>query len=244
MSEVKKVKKKHLNFKGLILVLLIVYLIGMFFYTFFTMPIKNIYIKGTKLISDNEIIEVAGIKKYPSIFKISKKSLSKKIKSLELVKGVSITKKLNGKLIIEIDEAYPLFYNRNNGRVVLSNEIEVENKVEYIGIPSLVNYTPSDILKRFIASFSNIDTDIIAMINEIVYDPDISEDITIDKERFLLRMNDGNLAYVNILNMKRLNDYSTIFAAINEKGTVYLDSYSEGNGNILFTAFSDNKKEN
>ncbi len=244
MSEVKKVKKKHLNLKGVILVLLIVYLIGMFLYTIFTMSIKNIYIKGTKLLSDNEIIEVAGIKKYPSIFKISKKSLSKKIKTLELVKNVSITKKLNGKLIIEIEEAYPLFYNRNNDRVVLSNGAEVENKTEYIGIPSLVNYTPSDILKRFINSFSNIDTDIIAMINEIVYDPDISEDITIDKERFLLRMNDGNLAYVNILNMKRLNDYSTIFAAINEKGTVYLDSYSEGNGNILFTAFSDNKKDN
>lgn len=237
MAEVKKVKKKRINLKGLILVLLIVYIIGFSIYTFFTMPIKNIYIAGTKLIRDNDIIEIAGLKNYPSIFRINKKKISNKIKTLELVSDVTITKKLNGELIINIKEATPLFYNRNTNKLVLSNHSEVDNKKEYLGIPALVNYTPSDILKRFIDAWQSIDPDIISMVNEIVYDPDIAEDITIDKERFLLRMNDGNLAYVNILNMKRLNDYKTIFAAINKKGTVYLDSYSESNGNILFTAF-------
>ena len=56
MAELKRVKRKKLNWKALILLLLILYLIVMLFYTIFTMKIKNIYITGTSLLTDNEII--------------------------------------------------------------------------------------------------------------------------------------------------------------------------------------------
>ena len=74
MKNIKRVKKRKLNIKALIILLLIIYLIVMLLYTLFTMPIKNIYITGTNLLKDHEIIEAAGIKDYPAIFKISKKS--------------------------------------------------------------------------------------------------------------------------------------------------------------------------
>lgn len=237
MATIKKVKKRKLNIKGLILLLLVIYLVVILFYAFFTMPIKNIYIKNTSLLKDNEIIEVAGIKDYPSIFKVNTKNLIKSISTLDLVNSVSVEKKLNGKLIITIEEAKPLFYNRNTNKVVLSNKREVDNNSKYLGIPTLINYVPTDLLNDFIKAFSNIETDIIAMVNEIEYDPDISEEVVIDNNRFLLRMNDTNHVYVNVINMKRLNDYKNVLMTIkNQRGTLYLDSYNSENS--LFTAFT------
>ena len=81
---IKKVKRKKLNIKRLILLLLILYLIIMICYAIISMPIKNIYIRNTRLIKDNEIIEIAGIKNYPGIFKISSKKMEENIKKLDL----------------------------------------------------------------------------------------------------------------------------------------------------------------
>ena len=246
---VQKKKKKKLNVKRLILLLLILYLIVMLCYAIISMPIKNIYIKNTKLLKDNEIIEIAGIKNYPGIFKISSKKMEDKIRTLDLVSGVKVKKSIWGKVIITIEEAKPLFYNRTVEKVVLSNKKEVSSSSKYLGIPTLVNRVPSDLLETFIKSFCNIETDIIGMINEIEYNPDIAGDIVIDSNRFLLRMNDSNIVYVNTLNMKRLNDYKQVMGTIGDaRGTLYLDSYNSNNS--LFTQFEnqdtdvdDNKKD-
>ena len=241
MEKVKRVKKRKLNWKRILILLLILYLIAMLLYTFFTMPIKNIYIKGTNLLTDNDIIEVANLKDYPAIFKISKSKLKKEISSLELVEDVDIKKTITGKLTITITEARPLFFNRKTNKVILSNNKEVENN-NYLGIPTLINRVPTDILSDFITALSEIDHDIIKMINEIEYDPNISNDITIDEYRFLLRMNDSNHVYVNIINMERLNDYESVFATIGDlRGTVYLDSYNADN--IIFEAFGSDTEE-
>lgn len=241
MEKVKRVKKRKLNWKRVLILLLILYLIAMLLYTFFTMPIKNIYIKGTNLLTDNDIIEVANLKNYPTIFKTSKSKLKKEISSLELVEDVDIKKTITGKLTITITEARPLFFNRTTNKVVLSNNKEVESN-NYLGIPTLINRVPTDILTDFVAALSEIDPDIIKMINEIEYDPNISNDITIDEYRFLLRMNDSNHVYVNIINMERLNDYENVFATIGDlRGTVYLDSYNADN--IIFEAFGSDTEE-
>lgn len=241
MATYKKVKRK-LNIKAFILLLLILYLIVMLFYTFFTMPIKNIYIFNTKLLKDYDVIKAAGIKDYPSIFKTSSKKMESSIATLDLVNKVTVKKKLNGTLLIEIEEAKPLFYNRNTEKVVLSNGREVDSQ-KYFGLPTLINYVPSDLLKDFINSFEEIDEDIIAMINEIEYSPDISNEVVIDNNRFLLRMNDANNVYVNVINMKRLNDYKNVLMTIGDKrGTLYLDSYNSENS--LFTAFGEDAGDN
>ena len=240
----KTVKKVRVNFKALIVLLLIVYLIGTLLYTFFTVRIKNIYINNTRLLTDNEIIEAAGIKDYPMLIKTSSRKLEEKIGSLELVANVEVNKDIfTGKITIDVEEAIPLFYNRNTNKIMLSNGKEVLNNNKYMGIPTLINYVPNDLLEEFRDTFKKINPDIIGMINEIEYDPDIIEDIVIDNKRFKLRMNDGNMVYINTLNMKRLDNYIKIYAKIasdaqNKKGTLYLDSYLTENN--LFITF-DNK---
>ena len=78
--------------------------------------------------------------------------------------------------------------------------------------------------------------DVLRLISEIEYQPWKSEDIIVDDTRFFLRMNDGNVIYVNLINWDKLDNYMTIYSTLGgSKGVLQLDS-SLGNG-ITFTPF-------
>ena len=227
----KKIKRK-LNIKALIVCILIIYLFCMLIYYFLSMPIKNIYITGTTNLSDNEIIHAAGIKNYPSIIKLNSGKMKKNIKKLNYVDDVKIKRNIFGKLTIDIKEANILFYNRNNNKLVLSNGKEIAEDNSY-GYASLINYVPKDIYKKLITSLDKIDDDILKSISEIEYS--IST-------RFILRMNDGNTVYINLINIKNLNKYQSIYATLNNvAGIIYLDSSS--NENIYFKSYESLNKE-
>lgn len=233
--------KKKLNIKAFIILLLIIYLACMAIYYFLSMPIKNIYIKGNHKISDHEIIEVAGIKNYPSIIKLNTFKMKKKIKNLDYVSDVKIKRNLFGKITIFITEANILFYNRNNEKLILSNGKEVEEE-NYYGYASLINYVPNKIYNKLIISLNKIDADILQSISEIEYSVSKSGDKIIDDTRFILRMNDGNTVYINLINIKNLNKYQSIYATLNDVlGVVYLDSSS--NENIYFKSYESIQKE-
>ena len=235
-----KQKKKHkkIRFKALIIFFLIIYLIVMTVYYVLQMPVKNIVINGNVLIKENEIIDVINIDEHTPVFKVNNHSLKKKIKNnLLLVNDCHIKKSIFGKITINIEESKLLFLNALENKIVLSNGNMIEEDNKYYGIPILVNYVPSDIIKPFIAGFSKIDSDIIAMISEIEYSPDTYNDTVIDDERFILRMNDGNKVYVNTVNIEKLNKYQTIYATVGSGGILYLDSSSK---NYIFRTKEDN----
>ena len=229
----KRKKKVHLN-KGRFAIVIAVLLFGIIsFFYLFNLRIMQIEITGTNLLTDNEIIEIAGIKNYPKLFSISSFTLKNKIKKLDLVNNVKVTKNLYGKLSIKIDEARVLFYNKNNDKIILSNEKEIDFSQKYLGIPTLLNYVPSDIYKDLIKGLNYIDEDVLRLISEIEYSPSKTLDgEVIDDNRFMLRMNDTNVVYMNTVNIKKLNRYmeitSTIIATNAEKhGVLYLDSSIE-----------------
>ena len=82
------------------------------------------------------------------------------------------------------------------------------------------------------------------MINEIEYNPyKSSKGNTIDENRFILKMNDGNTVYIDIPNIKNLNKYTTIIATPDmekTKGVVYLDTINE---QIVFRSYDAIKQE-
>ena len=230
MAATKKVKVKKLSFKRVIILLLILYLVIYSLYYVFKMPIKNIYIKGTNLITDNEIISAAHIKNYPSIFKTTTLGLKKDIKKIPLVKDVKIRKSLLGKLTIEVEEYKILFYNLNNKKIVLDDEKEIDDASSYKGVPTLINYVPDTIYAKLIKSLLKVDSDILSSISEIEYSPSKSNEEVIDDTRFILRMNDTNTVYANLINIKNLNHYDEIYSTLNnQKGYLYLDSSNEEN---------------
>lgn len=221
-------KKRKLRIRGVIFLFLLLYLIAMFVYYLFTVPVKRVVVENIDLINENMIIETANIDDKTPLFKINTISLIKKLKKLELVHDVKVKKSITGKITIIVQENKILFLNENSNKLVLSDETEINQTNQYYGYPLLINYVPSEIYKEFIKGLAKIDTDIITMISEIEYSPDRYEDIIIDEERFLLRMNDGNKVYVNIANIEKLNKYQTIYAKVGESnGILYLDSASK-----------------
>lgn len=238
----KKVKKK-LNKKGLIVVILTLYLFIMAFYYCFNLPVKNIEIKGNTLISDEKIINVAGVTDKTKLFSLSSKETKKELEELPMIDHVKITKHLNGKIVVEVTELSVLYYSVLDGNYVFEKGKKTNNLDISFGIPTLVNYVPSDIESTLIKKLDNINKDILYKVSEIEYSPDIKDEKLIDNNRFLLRMNDGNYVYINLANINNLNKYEEIYATLdeNEKGVLNLDS-SSSNG-IVFQPFDLLKKK-
>ena len=232
MQKVKKKVRCRIRWKVLFLFFIFLFF-GLFsFYYVTNLKIKNIFIMGNELLTDNDIILAANIKNYPKMFKYSTRTLKKNIATLDLVDKVQVKKNLLGELTIEIEEAKVLFYNRNNGSYVLSNGKEIADGT-FTGVPFLINFVPDSIYERLIKELSKIDTEALAMISEIEYSQNKSGDVVIDDTRFLLRMNDGNQVYINLINIDRLNLYAVTYTAIPDgvKGILELDS---DNGNVYW----------
>lgn len=228
-----KVKKKKLNIKKFLILFLFFYMIiyaGVFI---FNEPVKHIRIKGNNLVSDEEILTVAKLKNYPSIFKYLSSTLENRVESIDLVSNAKVRKKWGLVIEITIEENKPLFYNNSMDKIYLSDKTTITDK-EIIGIPTMVSYVNDDLINKFIDGFKNVNSDIIYEIDEIYYDAssDINGNV-IDEYRFRLVMSDGNQVYVTVADsddLKRLNYYNEIYASINDKkGYLYLDSGEYGN---------------
>src|SRR5574344_1203581 len=122
----KKIKKKHLNKKKFLKFLIVLIILLGIIYYFLNLKIKHIEILGTNLLTDNEIIDAAGIKNYPNIFGLNTLGIKNNIRSLDLVNDVKVKKSLNGKITIIIDEAKVLFFNKSRNKLVLSNGREID----------------------------------------------------------------------------------------------------------------------
>lgn len=234
MKKRKKIKR-HIKWKAIFLFLGIVLVLFLVGYSILQMHVKNIFISGNNTLKDYEIIERSGLKEYPKMTKYSSRTLEKNISNLDLVSKVKVKKSLFGKITILIEETRVLFYNRNNSTYVLSNGKETLNG-EYNGVPFLVNYVKSDIYERLIKELTKVKEEALSLISEIEYAPSMSGDIVLDDTRFLLRMNDGNQVYINLIHMDRLDVYALSYTTLTEKGILYLDS---DNDSVWFRKFGE-----
>jgi cell division septal protein FtsQ len=238
----KKTKKvhRHLKIKPFLTLLFIIAIFVTSVLYISNVKIKNIYINGITYLSDYDVISTANIKDYPKLIKYSSHTIAKKIKKLALVEDVKVKKNIFGKVTISIEEASPLFYNRNTSTYVLSNK-KTTTDYSFLGVPFLINYVPDDIYERLITELASVDKEALAMVSEIEYSPSKSGDVVIDDTRFLLRMNDGNQVYINLINIDRLNTYPLIYTVFTEKGVLELDS---DNDNVVFKSYQSIAENN
>jgi len=215
----KMVKKKKLRIFRLLLIFLI---LGVFFltiYFYFHMNIQNIIIKGNHYLSDDEVIQTAGITNYPSFASTFSPSMKKRLMHIPLIEKVEIKRSFYHVLMIQIQERQPLFRKLENGKVVLDNYKEVELDKVY-SLPTLMNYVPNTKYKKFVLGMKKIHTDILGQVSEIEYQPNEH-----DKDRFLLYMNDGNSVYLTLTKFAMLNYYNDVITQLEgKKGILYLDS--------------------
>lgn len=210
-------KKRKIRYGRIFLVLLILILIIYLLFHIFKFPIKNIYISNNYLFSDQEIIDMAGIRDYPSTFSISNYKIRKNLEKNIYINKAIIKKKNLKEIYIKVEENYPLFYDSNKNKMILKNKKEVD---EQKNCPVLINYITDTLYDDFINSMLKIDYDIINRISEIKYDPN-----DVDEERFLFTMDDGNYVYLTLMHFEKINDYVEILKNFeNQKGILYLDS--------------------
>lgn len=212
-----KVKKRKLKVKRIILLFVIIAIIVLSIYFIKKIPIQNIYILNNTIISDKEIIETAGLTNYPSFIDTSSKSIKDKLLKNNYIKKVKVEKKLLFKVYITIEEQKVLAsYNK---KILLEDGNYVDNIYNINSVP-IINNDVSAINDRFVKKFKLINNDILLKISEINYIPN-----EVDKERFSLKMNDGNLVYITLSKIKKINKYNSIYSELEgRKGIIYLDS--------------------
>lgn len=212
----KKEKKVKIRYGRIILVLLILFLIIYSIFTYIKIPVKNIFISGNSSIKDQEIIDIAGISNYPSILSFTTYNLEKKLEKNILIKEATVKKQFR-KITIEIEENYPLFYNSNTKKTIMYDFRETEQDMN---APILINSLTDEVYKLFKEKMKLVKESVIDRISEIKYDPN-----TVDEERFLFTMNDGNYVYITLEKIENINSYVDIIKTFeNKKGILYLDS--------------------
>lgn len=223
-----KKKKRKLNVKRLIVFLLMIYIIVSGIKMLINEPIRNIIITGNYYVTDNEIINKAGIKNYPPIMKLNLTKIINNIKENPLISEVEIKRNLKFQLKINVKELKVICLDRANNLLLLEDGSKIPNNNEYVGIPTLINYTKEDVLKKFLDGMKELDYGTLSGISEIEYAPSKSSDEKIvDETRFLLKMNDGNSVYINISKLNNLKYYQKIYANLGDKkGILHLDSGS------------------
>lgn len=237
----RKVKRKRLNIKRTLVVILVLYILGYFCYSMLNHPIKHVEISGNNIINDAEILRISKLKDYPSMMKYTSNTIKKNIKSIDLVNDVKVKKWFNHTIKIEIEENKILFYYENTDKIVLSSGNIIKNEYKNLyGVPVFINSLKSDLMNDFIKGFSKLETNIISEINEIEYYPKYNEDNSklISEDRFKILMNDGNTIIANTKTVEVINKYNTIYASVGDKkGTINLDSNKLSN--LVFIPYGE-----
>ncbi len=216
----KVITKRKIKIVAVVLLLLIVLLVYFLVKLLLSIRIQNIFIKNNKYLSDDYIIEKAGLMDYPSYFKTFTFSVSNKLEEDDFIKTASVKKQFFGVINIDVEENNVLFFREHDQKYVLEDKTEVSELPYEISITRLVNYIPDTIYDNFVTKYSKIDEEVRNKISQIKYDPS-----DYDNSRFLFYMVDGNYVYVTLTKLDSINYYSKIYSNIGKKkGILYLDS--------------------
>ena len=179
--------------------------------------IKNISVSGNQFLSDQEVIELAGLEDYPSTFTHFSFQIKQALEDDVFVKSATVSKSWLYDVHITIEENHPLFYDTTKQKTILESGDEADGSFD---VPTLVNYTPDTIYSKLIQKMKDLDTDVIRRISEMQYDPN-----DVDPNRFLFTMDDGNYVYLTANQLSNINNYVTIISKFSgKKGILYLDS--------------------
>ncbi len=212
--------KRKVSIKKIFTFLIVVTFFSLLFYFVLTFPIQNIYIENNSIVSDDEIIHLASLENYPSFLLTSSKEIQNKILKNSYIESVKIRKKFGNVITIYIKE-YSVIAISLNDELILANGEKIQNVYNIYDYPVLINdISDEKIYFNFSKKFGMVDREILRQVSEIEYTP-----TSVDDERFLLYMNDGNLVYVTLTKIDKLNRYNDIRDKIGDKtGTIYLDA--------------------
>lgn len=243
MAKKKKKRKVRLKIKNILIFLSIILIFLAVIYYVLQMPIKNIYISGNKILDDETVIELAKLSNYPSFLLTSTSEIKRNLSKSDYINNIKISKKLGNVIDIKVEEYKALALTNNGQRVILSSGKIIENKDNITDVPVLNNNISDKVFNYFIKKFSGVNDNILRQISQLEYSP-----VSVDDKRFLLYMDDGNMIYITLTKIDKLNKYNAIKDKMdNQTGLIYLDSgdYVELKDNKEnITKQEDTSKEN
>lgn len=219
MTKIKK--KKRLKLIPFLLFILVI--TGAFFLVDVLLDtrVENIVIKGNKLVTDQQIIDEAGLSNYPSFYKTTSYNIKKALEKNSFIKEVKIKRSFYHVITIEVSEYKVLLKKETTGKLVLENmnEVTTDQEIPYT-VPRLVNDVPKDKYSKLLKNLLKVKKSVRSSISEFYYDPN-----EFDKDRFLLYMDDGNSVYLTLTKFRMINYYNDVLPQLDgKKGILYLDS--------------------
>ena len=219
MAKIKK--KKRLKLIPFLLFVLVI--TGAFFLVDVLLDtrIENIVIKGNKLVTDQQIIDEAGLSNYPSFYKTTSYNIKKALEKNAFIKEVKVKRSFYHVITIEVSEYKVLLKKETTGKLVLENmnEVTTDQEIPYT-VPRLVNDVPKDKYSKLLNNLLKVKKSVRSSISEFYYDPN-----EFDKDRFLLYMDDGNSVYLTLTKFRMINYYNDVLPQLDgKKGILYLDS--------------------
>lgn len=213
-----KQKKRKLNKKRVFSVLFLFIVLSIVIIKVFNSNIKNIYVKGNEMLTDQQVIDIAGIQDYPTSVNNLSVTLEKRLEKNQYILEANVTKsKFTSKVTIDIIENYPLFYHQIENKVILYNGDKVTDNFT---VPTIINHIPDTIYDKFFKAIKKVKKDVLYRMSEIQYSPN-----DVDEERFFIVMNDGNYVYLTLNKFLSINKYVDMIKTFdNKKGILYLDS--------------------
>ena len=219
MAKIKK--KKRLKLIPFLLFVLVI--TGVFFLVDVLLDtrIENIVIKGNKLVTDQQIIDEAGLSNYPSFYKTTSYNIKKALEKNSFIKEVKVKRSFYHVITIEVSEYKVLLKKETTGKLVLENmnEVTTDQEIPYT-VPRLVNDIPKNKYSKLLKNLLKVKRSVRSSISEFYYDPN-----EFDKDRFLLYMDDGNSVYLTLTKFRMINYYNDVLPQLDgKKGILYLDS--------------------
>ena len=217
----KIVKKRKLKIFRLLLLILVP--LGLFFggYFYLKLPIVNLIVKDTEYLNDDYVLELAKLRDYPSFWLTNMTKAEKRLKGSPYISDVKIKRSFYHVVTIEVTENKALYFRESDGKIVfLDGEEVVDDESINFRVPRLLNYIPDAKYDSFIKGMDNVSEDIMEKISDIEYVPN-----ELDKERFLLYMDDGNMVYLTLTKFDMINYYNDVLEQLEDKhGILYLDN--------------------
>ena len=215
-------KRRKLKIERVIFIILVVYLLIYLSTYLMQVSIQNVFVFGQHRFFDNDqtIMEMANLDDYPSCILTSSRKIVKKLERDPRIKSAKVERRWFCQLHLYIEEYPILFIKRSDYKAVLDTNKEIALGKQLITAPVLINHVPSEQYPKLIKAMKKINQDVLDKISEIEYSPN-----NVDKERFLLSMNDGNYVYLTLTKYDKLNYYLLVLEELEGRhGVFYWDA--------------------
>ena len=237
----KRKKKRRLKIKNILIFLFVILIFFVFLSFIIIITIKNIYITGNEILTDEIIMEESHLDSYPSFLLTPSSKIISSLHKNKYIDKVKIRKKLGNIVEIVVYEYRAIALLDNGNKVIISNGDIIDNEYNIVDIAVLNNDIPNEVRGEFAKKFNKVNRNILRQISQIEYSP-----VKVDDERFLLYMDDGNIVYVTLTKISKLNKYNKIKGKLGGKtGIIYLDfgDYVELKDNKAIIKNIEEKKE-